>query len=356
MALATVAIWAIRARQIFDPAFEQVVRIPVELTTAYPEGFGRPTVMLDAGHNEVFPGASPAHIDPAAWEHESNLRVVLALRAHLRAPGRYRVLPTHAALGRILDEDINARWRASNARREQDFAFLSIHGNASGTRLRSGTMVIWSSRQREKRRTDPGSQWLAIYLGAALVQAGFDPVGGLPDAMDVPIGQGDDYLTTWPEYGVYMNAAKGIGALDYNHRAAALVETHYVDNPADVAAFQRPERVSQFCLAVERGLLNWFARHKGLLREPAAPEGRWTVQVAARPSRSEAVALRDDLRSKGLAAAIEEHATDEDTWYRVRVGPVDTEANARALRQELRAVGHADQWTVFLPHEPSPGD
>ena len=48
--------------------------------------------------------------------------------------------------------------------------------------------------------------------------------------------------------------------LDRNEKPAVLVETHWLDNPADVSAFQNDAAIARFVVAAELGLRTFFAR------------------------------------------------------------------------------------------------
>lgn len=215
------------------------------LRTGYPASFGRPLILIDAGHGGRQPGASRPHSPP---EKDVNLRVARALEAHLEATGRYRV-----ELTRRGDSTLGIRARAKRSRRLRPAAFLSIHANATGaaTSDRRGSMLIASRRQRPKLRRS--SEALARWLARGIDHEGF-PLRDGPRKPRKP--RSFDYLAKAP--GVWITQRRRLGVLRGNTRPAVLVETHYLDNPADVAAFQNDAAIARFCRGLELGLLNFL--------------------------------------------------------------------------------------------------
>lgn len=67
----------------------------------------------------------------------------------------------------------------------------------------------------------------------------------------------------------------------------------------------------------------------------AIPEGQthaWSVQVGSFSQRGNSEALRERLRENGFSAYVERRQRDDDTVYRVRVGPVMERDEADELR------------------------
>lgn len=63
--------------------------------------------------------------------------------------------------------------------------------------------------------------------------------------------------------------------------------------------------------------------------------GAWVVQVGSFQRETNALVLRDQLREQGYEAFVEAGEGDEQTWWRVRVGPVSERAQAEELRVAL---------------------
>jgi DedD protein len=62
------------------------------------------------------------------------------------------------------------------------------------------------------------------------------------------------------------------------------------------------------------------------------------IQAAAFTSRSHADDLQRDLAGKGLSTLITMKDIDGATWYRVRVGPYTTEAEAKGWLEKIRVI------------------
>lgn len=71
---------------------------------------------------------------------------------------------------------------------------------------------------------------------------------------------------------------------------------------------------------------------------PPAGDG-WLVQVGSYRSRTEADRARARVDLMGVVAHTEAASIDGQTWYRVRIGPVDNQRHAEALRERLKANG-----------------
>lgn len=63
----------------------------------------------------------------------------------------------------------------------------------------------------------------------------------------------------------------------------------------------------------------------------------WVVQVAAFSKEANAMVLRDRLRNQGHAAFVEPGEADGNRIWRVRIGPVPKESEARTIASELEA-------------------
>lgn len=69
----------------------------------------------------------------------------------------------------------------------------------------------------------------------------------------------------------------------------------------------------------------------------AAAVTGWVVQVGSFSRESNALVLRDRLRDQDYAAFVNEGESDGNTVWRVRVGPVPEESEAREIAQRLEA-------------------
>lgn len=61
----------------------------------------------------------------------------------------------------------------------------------------------------------------------------------------------------------------------------------------------------------------------------------WIVQVASLSQKEKALLFRDRLMKAGFSAFVMEHTEKGKSWYRVRVGPVATEAEARKIQGQV---------------------
>ncbi len=215
------------------------------LRSTYPVGFGRPTILVDPGHGGRQPGAVRPH-SPA--EKDINLRVARALETHLERDGMF-----HVELTRNDDSTLSIGARRRASRSLKPAAFVSIHANATAqaTSTRRGVMVIASRRQGP--RTAKRSEALARWTARALKDQGFP----LRDGVRRPRRPAAfDYIAQAP--GVWITQRRTLGVLRFNPRPAVLVETHYLDNPADVRAFQNDDAIARFCRGMELALLNYL--------------------------------------------------------------------------------------------------
>jgi DedD protein len=83
---------------------------------------------------------------------------------------------------------------------------------------------------------------------------------------------------------------------------------------------------------------------------PAAGQASgWAVQIGAYQSEADANAQRDKLRAASFAAFVEPVRTEGGTLYRVRVGPEAQRTNAERLREGIRARFGLDGRVVAHP-------
>ncbi len=74
---------------------------------------------------------------------------------------------------------------------------------------------------------------------------------------------------------------------------------------------------------------------------PPLNEGGFAVQVGSFSDRSRAEKLLSDYKTKGRAGEIKEVGVSGSTYYRVWLGPFNTEADARNYAETLKAQGTA---------------
>jgi len=67
----------------------------------------------------------------------------------------------------------------------------------------------------------------------------------------------------------------------------------------------------------------------------ARPQGELTLQVGAFKQLPEAERLQARLAQYGVDAKIQRFSLDDETWYRVRIGPITTVEEVDALREKL---------------------
>ena len=72
----------------------------------------------------------------------------------------------------------------------------------------------------------------------------------------------------------------------------------------------------------------------------------WAVQVGSFTQRDNAMRLRDQLRSKGYKAFVEQITSADKTFYRVRVGPEVSRDKAVALQKDLQSKMKLQDSTV----------
>lgn len=75
--------------------------------------------------------------------------------------------------------------------------------------------------------------------------------------------------------------------------------------------------------------------------------GAWVVQVGSFGREANALVLRDRLREAGYEAFVEEGEGDDQTWWRVRVGPVSERGQAEELRAALERERGGDSALVM---------
>lgn len=83
-------------------------------------------------------------------------------------------------------------------------------------------------------------------------------------------------------------------------------------------------------------------------KTPEKLEG-FAIQVLAVRDQKAAFKVRDELRDKKFTAYVESYDKNGATYYRVRVGPVLTRAEAGTLQTQLAKAGHKDSYIARHP-------
>ena len=80
---------------------------------------------------------------------------------------------------------------------------------------------------------------------------------------------------------------------------------------------------------------------------PAGKEGGYQLQVSSFRTQNEAAHFSDQLRARGHKAyVVEAHVPGRGTWYRVRIGPFPSQAQASSYRQSFEAREHVVPFIV----------
>ncbi|MBN8897869.1 MAG: N-acetylmuramoyl-L-alanine amidase, partial [Rhodospirillales bacterium] len=131
------------------PAAARTSRHPPHRKPARPDR--RPLVLIDPGHGGKDPGCIGAS---GTFEKHIALAAARALRRHLQAGGRYRVLLT-----RDSDVFIPLQGRVEIARRAGAALFISLHANASTDRSAHGTCVYRFAWRASDARAASMAKW-----------------------------------------------------------------------------------------------------------------------------------------------------------------------------------------------------
>lgn len=225
----------------------------------------RPLVVIDPGHGGYDPGAGAGAIK----EKDLTLRLALALRDMLLEQGGIRV-----ALTRDDDSFLVLGERAGIARRLQADLFLSIHADStSGAEASGATIYTLSGRgtneaaerfaQRENR---------ADSINGVQARGQSDAVS----AILVDLSQRETQAKS--EEFARLLLREGAGRLPFREQAvqsaafavlkspdlpSVLVESGYINNPADLGRLASPEGRASFAEATARAIRVFFARQAG---------------------------------------------------------------------------------------------
>ncbi len=81
------------------------------------------------------------------------------------------------------------------------------------------------------------------------------------------------------------------------------------------------------------------------VREPASTSEKWSVQVAAVPTKDSADALLEQLKAKGYKGYVVQAEVKGQTYHRVRIGRFQTREQAESARQSLMSQeGYRDAY------------
>ncbi|MCG8453818.1 MAG: SPOR domain-containing protein [Spirochaetales bacterium] len=79
-------------------------------------------------------------------------------------------------------------------------------------------------------------------------------------------------------------------------------------------------------------------------------ENAYWVQVISLQNLARAEDIRDELAAKGFAVSVQSKAVNGETWYRVRIGAFDGEAEAEGFAQQVRSIkGYEASYVVLAP-------
>lgn len=212
--------------------------------------------------------------------------------------------------------------------------------------------------RRSKRASSPS--WLASLMGAVfLISAGFMlglVVGVVKEEPELVMGHlsGQSEEIRWSE----QEAEQGMP--DVSARGPLLDEAEEppVNQPwaDDTIALDPP--IAIVAAAEDRASRGYEAPQPRLISSLPAPakaapkitrsvQSRgYSVQVGAFSESSAADRVLDDLRSKGFSVYITPSAGSRDGRWRVRVGPMDTRAEALEVAQQLKTQERLPTWVL----------
>lgn len=115
------------------------------------------------------------------------------------------------------------------------------------------------------------------------------------------------------------------------------VEIPERDEPPE-SRFEEPDVTAELAEPAEEPDAGNATAEGGEAADTQAPAVTgWVVQVGSFARESNALVLRDRLRDQEYAAFVEKGETDGTTVWRVRVGPVPEESEAREIARRLEA-------------------
>lgn len=250
-------------------------------------------VVIDAGHGgETDPGA----VYNGRQEKDDTLRLALAVGRILEEEG---VDVVYTRVSDIYDSPYEKAQMGNNA--EADY-FISLHRNATDNPVKpSGILsLVYEDKGIPAR--------LARSINRELEKTGFADLG--------------------------VSERPGLVVLRRTQMPAVLVETGFIDNPADNRFFD--ENFDEIAKAIADGILEE-------LKTASEEEEYYMIQTGAYRVRSLAEQQIAQLKSEGYPA----YLVAKDGWYYVRVGAFKELDNAVKLERELRRAGY----NTLLLHE-----
>jgi N-acetylmuramoyl-L-alanine amidase len=225
----------------------------------------RATIVLDAGHGGVDPGAIGVG---GTHEKEITLAMAREVRRQLEQTGRYRVQMTR-------DEDtfVRLRDRIAIARQHSADLFISIHADSMGNRETRGASVYTLS----ENASDSEAAALAARENRADIIAGVDLSRESRDVTSILIDLAQ--RETMNHSIVFARAlvqemGREIAMLPVNpHRFAGfavlrapdvpsvLIELGYLSNPQDEGLLNRPHHRAKVASGIVRAVDAYFARN-----------------------------------------------------------------------------------------------
>jgi DedD protein len=76
---------------------------------------------------------------------------------------------------------------------------------------------------------------------------------------------------------------------------------------------------------------------------------QWIVQAGSFSRETNALVMRDQLKTKGFKAFVENASTSAGTVYRVRIGPMEGREAAEALVKRLNSSGNYHGMVMSYP-------
>lgn len=243
-------------------------------------------VVIDAGHGgDTDPGA----VYDGRKEKDDTLRLALAVGQILEDEG---VDVVYTRVSDIYDSPYEKAQMGNRA--EADY-FISLHRNATDNPVKpSGILsLVYEDKGIPAR--------LARSINRELEKTGFADLG--------------------------VSERPGLVVLRRTQMPSVLVETGFIDNPADNRFFD--EHFDEIAKAIADGILEEL--------ETATEESMYyMIQTGAYRIRSLAEQQAKQLQSEGYPA----YLVAKDGWYYVRVGAFRELDNAVNLERELRRAGY----------------
>lgn len=228
-------------------------------------GDSRPTVVIDAGHGGVDPGATSV---TGLVEKKLALDYARELRRQLEASGRFRVVLT-----RDSDIFLALRDRIDIAHKANGDLFVSLHANNHESRKIKGFSVYTLS----EKSSDAEARSLAAKENKADIIAGFDLTQQTEVVRDILIdlaqreskNQGNQFATT-----VIDEVGQVAGLLGNPHRYAGfavlksptipsvLIEIGYLSNRAEEKRLRDPAYREKLMQALARSISSYFEENQ----------------------------------------------------------------------------------------------